>query len=98
MPTALRKVASSIPVFLVNSRQMDAICPPSRKAILEDQTILEYCRKLAAIPLEVEDRHNLPRELWELFLLLLGRGKFFSGLQPGTYKPSFAMGLYHFPL
>ena len=94
MPTALRKVASSIPVFLVNSWQMDAIYPPSRKTILVDETILKYCRKVATITLEVEDTHNPPQELWELFLLLLGRGKFFSGSQPGTYKPSFAMGLY----
>jgi hypothetical protein len=94
MPTALRKVASSIPVFLVNSWQMDAIYPPSRETILVDETILEYCRKVATITLEVEDIHNPPPELWELFSLLLGRGKFFSGSQPGTYKPSFAMGLY----
>jgi hypothetical protein len=94
MPTALRKVASSIPVFLVNSWQMDAIYPPSRKTILVGKTILEHCRKLAAIPLEVEDRHNLPRELWELFSLLLGRGKFFSGSQWETYEPFVAMGLY----
>lgn len=94
MPTALRKVASSIPVFLVNSWQMDAIYPPSRKTVLVDETILEYCRKLTAIPLEVEDRHNPPRELWELFSLLLGRGKFFSGSQWGMYEPFVAMGLY----
>ncbi len=94
MPTALRKVASSIPVFLVNSWQMYAIYPPSRETILVDETILKYCREVATITLEVDDAHNPPPKLWELFSLLLGRGKFFSGSQPGTYKPSFAMGLY----
>jgi hypothetical protein len=94
MPTALRKVASSIPVFLVNPWQMDAIYPPSRKTILVDETILEYCRKVAAIPIEVEDRHNPPQGLWELFSLLLGRREFFSGSQRETYEPFVAMGLY----
>jgi hypothetical protein len=73
---------------------MHAIYPLSRKTILVDETILEYCRKVAAIPLEVEDRYSPPRELWELFSLLLGRGKFFSGSQWGTYEPFVAMGLY----
>ena len=94
MPTALREVASSIPVFLVNSWQMDAIYPPSRKTILVGKTILEYCREVAAIPLEVEDRHNTPRRLWELFSLLLGGRDFFSGSQWETYEPFVAMGLY----
>ena len=92
MTTALREVASSIPVFLVNSRQMDAIYPPSRKTILVDETILEYCRKVAAIPLEVEDGHNSPQELLFLFLL---EGKEFSSRWWGeTYEPFVAMGLY----
>jgi hypothetical protein len=94
MPTALRKVASSVPVFLVNSWQMHAIYPLSRKTILVYETILEYCREVAAIPLEVDDRHNPPQELWELFLSLLGRGKFFSESRWETYEPFVAMGLY----
>jgi len=94
MPTTLREVALSIPVFLVNSWQMDAIYPPSRKTILVGKTILKYCCKLAAIPLEVEDGHNPPQELSELFSLLLGRGNFFSGSQWETYEPFVAMGLY----
>jgi hypothetical protein len=92
MPTALRKVASSIPVFLVNSWQMHAIYPPSRKTVLLDEKILEYCRKVAAIPLEVEDRHNPPQELLFLFLL---EGKEFSSRWWGeTYEPFVTMGLY----
>jgi len=94
MPTTLREVASFIPVFLVNSWQMDAIYPPSRKTILVGKKILEYCREVAAIPLEVEDRHNTPRRLWELFSLLLGGRDFFSGPQWETYEPFVAMGLY----
>ena len=106
MPTALRKVASSIPVFLVNSWQMDAIYPPSRKTILEDQTIQEYCHKIAAVPLE--DEGNPPEELlrgepfmflvseglWGRFLLLLRRERMFLSEKWSKYWPFVAMGLY----
>jgi hypothetical protein len=92
MPTALRKVASSIPVFLINSQQMDAIYPPSRKTILVDETILKYCREVAAIPLEVEDGHNSPQRL---LLLSLLEGKEFSSRWWGEkYEPFVVMGLY----